>query len=377
MRTDPTPSVVDVVTPAPRGAWSEVLASDSGATIYQTPAWFDAVRSVTGARDVSRLYVLEDGRRLLLPMLERVPVPALTLNESYPTRYGSGGLLASGRLRASDVTHVLTDLLATGAVSTRIKANHDTAERWEAGRVAGVVSIPRRVEVLDLDGGFSRVWDERFKPSARRAIRKAERSGLVVERDSSTRLIAPFYDIYLEWTRQRAEKSGVPRRAAAWRARRREPLRKLEAVAGMLGDACRVWLARAADRPVAAIITLVYGNHAVYWQGFSNTALAGPPRGNNLLQRLAIEDACESGCRWYSMGESGGVPSLIRFKQSMGATPRRAVDYRIERLPLTALEGVTNRAESAVQNMIIAGGRHIRRLRNGNRDSPRRSSGAR
>jgi hypothetical protein len=96
-------------------------------------------------------------------------------------------------------------------------------------------------------------------------------------------------------------------------------------------------------------------------------ALAGPLRVNNLLQRLAIEDACESGCRWYSMRESGGVQSLIRFKQSMGATPRRAVDYRIERLPLTALEDVTNRAESALQTMIIAGGRHIQRLRNGNR----------
>jgi hypothetical protein len=74
--------------------------------------------SVTGARDVSRLYVLEDGRRLLLPMLRRVPVPALTPNESHPTRYGSGGLLASGRLGGS-VTHMLTDLLATRAVSTQ------------------------------------------------------------------------------------------------------------------------------------------------------------------------------------------------------------------------------------------------------------------
>jgi Acetyltransferase (GNAT) domain len=162
------------------------------------------------------------------------------------------------------------------------------------------------VELVRVSGlSTPDVEDVRFKPAARRAIRKAERSGLVVERDSSTRLIAPFYDICLEWTRQRAEKSGVPRRAAGWRARRREPLRKLEAVAGMHGDACRVWLARAADRPVAAIITLVYGDHAVYGQDFSETASAEPLRGNNLLHRLAIEDACESGCRWYSLGESG------------------------------------------------------------------------
>jgi Acetyltransferase (GNAT) domain len=284
----------------------------------------------------------------------------LSLDESYPARYGSGGLLASGGLRASDVTHVLIDLLRTTAVSTRVKPNHDTTGRWEAGCVAGVVSIPRRLEVLDLDGGFSRVWDERFKPAARRAVRKAERSGLVVERDSSMRLIAPFYDLYLEWTNQRARESGVPARVAAWLARRREPLRKLQAVAAMVGDACRIWVARYDDCPVAAIITLVYRNHAIYWQGYSSKAFAGPLRANNLLQRLAIEDACEAGCRWYSMGESGGVRSLMRFKQTLGATPRRAVDCRIERLPLTALEGLGNRAQSAVENLIITGSRHVR-----------------
>jgi Acetyltransferase (GNAT) domain len=197
----------------------------------------------------------------------------LSFDESYPARYGSGGLLASGGLRASDVTHVLIDLLRTTAVSTRVKPNHDTTGRWEAGCVAGVVSIPRRLEVLDLDGGFSRVWDERFKPAARRAVRKAERSGLVVERDSSMRLIAPFYDLYLEWTNQRARESGVPARVAAWLARRREPLRKLQAVAAMVGDACRIWVARYDDCPVAAIITLVYRNHAIYWQGYSSKAL--------------------------------------------------------------------------------------------------------
>jgi lipid II:glycine glycyltransferase (peptidoglycan interpeptide bridge formation enzyme) len=257
---------------------------------------------------------------------------------------------------------VLTDRLQGGAVSTRIKANHDTADRWEAGKVAGVISIPRRVEVLDLDGGFSRVWDQRFEPAARRAVRRAERSRLVVERGSSARLIIPFYDLYLEWTYQRAEKSGVPRRVAGWLARRREPLRKLQAVAAMPDDSCRIWLARCDDHPVAAIITLVYGDHAVYWQGYSNKVLAGPLRANNLLHRLAIEDACESGCRWYSMGESGGVQSLSRFKQTFGATPRRGVDCRIERLPLTALEKFINRAQSTVENASTSGRRRLRRM---------------
>jgi hypothetical protein len=334
-----------VESPASQAAWSEVLADDPGATVYQTPAWFEAARRASGATDVSRLYLLEDGRRLVLPMLRRVPFPGVVLDDSYPTSYGSGGLLASGGLRTTDVTHVLTDLLRRSATRTRVKANHHAASCWDAGHVRGVKSIPRRVEVLDLDGGFPRVWDQRFHSSARRAVRKAERSRLIVECDSGDRLISTFYDLYLEWTDRRAKESGLPPTVAAWRAKRREPLRMFQAVAAMPGDCCRVWVASYDGEPIATMITLVYRQHAVYWRGYSKKAVAGPLRANNLLQRLAIEDACEAGCRYYSMGESGGVAPLIRFKQTLGATPRRAVECRIERVPISALETLSGRVE--------------------------------
>jgi hypothetical protein len=91
---------------------------------------------------------------------------------------------------------------------------------------------------------------------------------------------------------------------------------------------------------------LLHGQHALYWKGYSRKELAGPARANNLLHRLAIEDACDSGCRFYSMGESGGVAALEHFKQTMGATPRSAVECRIERLPLTRVETVMGSAEA-------------------------------
>ena len=59
---------VSVVSPAPRAAWDAVLASDPGATALQTPEYFAAVLSGTGGRDASRLYILPEGRRLVLPL---------------------------------------------------------------------------------------------------------------------------------------------------------------------------------------------------------------------------------------------------------------------------------------------------------------------
>ena len=66
--------------------------------------------------------------------------------------------------------------------------------------------------------------------------------------------------------------------------------------------------------------------------------LAAPTRANFLLHRLAIEDACVSGCRAYHMGESGTSSGLARFKEEFGAVPHRYAEYQLERLPLTAAD---------------------------------------
>lgn len=335
-----------VTSPVPRDAWAEVLSADPEATVMQSPSWFDAMLEVSKGIDASRLYVLPDGRRLVLPLLRRRPLPGVALDYGYPSQMGAGGLVATGGLRSDDVRIVLTDLLASRAAATRIKTNHDRAERWQAGLVPGVSAVQHRHEVLDLDGGLAEIWQSRFTPSARRAVRKAEKSGLIVERDTTGRSVPEFYDLYLAWIRQRAVKSGLPTAVSVRRARGREPLALVEAVARSLGDACRIWVARLDGEPVASQITLVGGDHANYWRGYSRKELAGPTRANNLLQWLAIQDACEAGCRYYNFGESGGVATLEHYKQSMGGTPRMTVEYRIERFPLTRAEQIERRVEN-------------------------------
>ena len=335
--------------------WSEVLAADPGATVYQTLPWFDAALEYSNAKDVSRLYVTEDMRLLVLPLLRREPLPGMALDGSYPGVLGPGGLIASGGLRPSDVRLVLSDLLRSRTFRTSIKVNHDVAGLWQAGLVDGTVGEPFRVEVLDLDGGFRKVWDERFQSSARRAVRKAERSRIVVERDTTGSLIGTFYELYLDWTYRRAEESGLPKRVAAALAQRREPLRMFEILTRSLGDKCRIWLASHDGEVVAGLLSLVHGRYSVYWRGYSKKALAGPLRANNLLQRLAIEDACDAGCRYYSMGQSSGVTALEHFKQTMGATPRSALELRIERLPIGRLERLTDQAASRVERLVRSG----------------------
>ncbi|MGH3476758.1 MAG: GNAT family N-acetyltransferase [Pseudonocardiaceae bacterium] len=336
-----------VVSPAPRQVWREILASDAEANIYQTPAWLDAICAAGGYQDSSRLYVTAAGEQLVLPMVRRTGMPqVLTVEESLPADWGTGGLVATSTVQSEDITAVWRDLVTQRVAGIRMRPENQTAAAWDAAQAPPSVKVTRSIKhVINLDGGFESVWAERFKGKARTAVRKAERAGLVVEWDSSDRFVREYYDLYRGWTSRRADEQGLPK---SLMLRRAEPLRKYQAVAEKLGVACRIWIARLDQEPIAAIITLIHGDYANYWRGCSNKELSGPVRANDLLQQFAIEYACKAGCRYYNMGWTP-TDSLAAFKRSFGALPCQFPVYTLDRLPLTQMEdfrsGLARRAK--------------------------------
>jgi hypothetical protein len=346
---------LEVTSPAPRQVWQDLLRADPTATTSQTPAWLDCVCAVGGYEDASRLYETPGGRQLILPMVRlRWRPRALTVEASLPAYWGTGGLLAAGSVRAEDVAAVWPDIVAPPTVRVRLRPYYLTAAAWNAVQPpSGVLVTPQTVHVLDLEGGFERVWRDRFKRQTRGGVRKAERAGLDVEFDASGQLLGAFYELYLSWTARRAQEQRLPPWLSQWRASMREPMRKYQAVAQAFGDRCRTWVARWDGKPVAAVVTLIHGAHAFYWRGYSDKDLAAPVRANDLLQRLAIEDACRAGCRYYSMGESGGVASLIEFKSRFGARPQQFPLYDFARVSLAAVERWPGALERAATRLVL------------------------
>jgi Acetyltransferase (GNAT) domain len=328
---------VRVTSPAPRGAWEEALASDPNALISHTPAWIDCVSSSGGYEDASRLYELPGGRRVVLPMVRRRNVPGPMASEaSLPLSWDAGGIVAPGGIAARDLAAVFGDLAARATIRTALRPSPLDAEVWSAARPPGVV-VRRLAHVLELKGGFGQVWAGRFAGTARTAVRKAERSGLTVERDTTGRLVPVVYDLFERsldrWARQQNE----PRALARWRGHSRDPRGKFTLIARALGEACRIWVAWRDGQPAAAILVM-QGVNANYTRGMMDKEVAGPTRANYLLHQLAIEDACNAGCRYYNMGESGSSASLAQFKTRFGARPRPYAEYHIERLPITTLD---------------------------------------
>lgn len=339
---------VRVTSPAPRETWWSLLDQDPQALAFQTPTWLDCICATGEFEDASRLYETASGARMILPMVRRSLPRVLATQGSLPAAWGMGGLVARGSPEIDQMAVVFRDLSQQPALRTCLRPNPLLGQRWAAARPAGVTATPRVAHVLDLQGGFDQVWSQRFSAATRNKIRKAERSGLVVECDSSGRLVPVFYELWRRSIDRWANQQHEPRLLARWRAGRRDPLSKFERIARRMGSACRVWVAWHAGRPAAAILVLI-GNNASYTRGAMDKPVAGPTQANNLLHRLAIEDACRAGCRFYHMGETGFSTSLADFKRHLGARPYPYAEYSVERLPITAAD---RRVRALVKRMI-------------------------
>lgn len=330
--------IAKVVSPAPRDIWENLIEQDSSVLVSQTPGWIDAMRAM-GYRDASRLYEMANGRQMVLPLVRRAGLPAgLARYMSFPNGWGIGGLVTSdGEQRCEDMAAVLDDLAEHTGVGVSIRPNPLHCREWAASDRPGIVTVPRYAHVLDLEGGFAKVWMQRFKSSKRTAVRKAKQSGIQVECDSSGSLVTVFYELWERSLTRWASQQHEPVWLTRLRGLQRDPILKFDLMAKHLKGACHIWVARRKGEPIAAIVVL-QGANAHATRAVMNEELAGPVRASDLLHCCAIEAACKAGCRHYHFGESGQSKALAQFKGSFGAEGYAYAEYRLERLPITPVD---------------------------------------
>src|SRR5690606_38818046 len=113
-----------------------------------------------------------------------------------------------------------------------------------------------------------------------------------------------FYELYEKSVARWAKQQNEPLWLARWRAQRRDSMQKFLTIARTMKDACRVWVARHNGVPVAASIVLQHHN-VNDSRGVMDKELAADIYANDLLLKMTIEHACNNGCRYYHLGESG------------------------------------------------------------------------
>jgi Acetyltransferase (GNAT) domain len=308
---------VPAVSPAPRESWASVLQASSEATIFQTPAWLDACCAGGGFEDASRLYETADGRRIVLPMVRPKHLARLRPSRSMPDGWGFGGAIAPGELRPEDVAIVLDDLVASQE-ATIVKTGPLSTEAW---RLAPAHRSPRSRHIVEIGDGFDSLWSD-LSSGTRNKIRKAEKGGVEVRWGPASDLVGIHSHIHLRWAADRARRQGVPVRLAVVRAKRDQPAGALAEIARHLGDRCRIGVASIDGVPVASTVMLFHGQHAHYWRSASMREADTSGYANYLVLARALEEAADRGHRFVDLGESGGVRSLIDFKEHFRAMPR-------------------------------------------------------
>ncbi len=119
---------------------------------------------------------------------------------------------------------------------TRITVGGEDAQAWACAVPSAICSTARAAQVLDLRGGFSKVWSERFTSKVRSNARKAERRGVVVESDNTGRLVPAFDALHRSSVDRWAQERALPLTAMRWLAQRRNPQRKFATVAATMGE---------------------------------------------------------------------------------------------------------------------------------------------
>ena len=326
-----------VTSPVPRDVWESVLKSDGNALVTQSLPWRDALFASGRYRDVSRLYEFGSGRRVVLPLARRRLRPGgAAVVSSWPWPWAVGGpICEDGRVSPAEAAAVLADVAGLRAVAAEVKLRHDAGEAW-LGAATQFTVEPLTDWMLDLDGGFGDVWEHRFHSSVRRAVRKAERSGIDVEVDRSGRQLGVFFELYQKSVRRWAAMQHAPVWLTRMRMAGEYSPDHIALIARCFQGNFATWVARSKGEPVAAIVVIRAGLYSKYLWGAMDKERGGLIRAPDLLHRLAIEEACREGYRFYDLGGARPGSSLGAFKKKFGATLVVRHTLHSERIPIQA-----------------------------------------
>lgn len=172
---------------------------------------------------------------------------------------------------------------------------------------------------LDLQGEVETVFGKLNKDSLQRRIHHAERAGLAEKCGSSEELLAQFYRLFVI-TRSRHQ---VPPMPYVW----------FQNLIRAQKEFLRIRVAYAAERPVAAILTLRFRDVLYYKYGCSDARFNSLGAMPWLLWRAAL-DAKLSGAREFDLGRTEeNNPGLLTFKNHWVPQPLQLAYWKFPYTP--------------------------------------------
>jgi CelD/BcsL family acetyltransferase involved in cellulose biosynthesis len=290
---------IDVLDPTGDPSWDRLATSHPRFTFFHSSAWMRVLCKTYGHKPLA-LYCHRHGEtKALLPLLEVASRFTGRRGVSLPFS-DSCEPLYFGDFDPSILFEELRTLARERA--------------WKHFEIRGRLApnLPPRPSIafhghsLDLRSGAETLF-EAFASPVRRAIRKAERSGLTVRFNASEEALREFYRLHIHTRRQH----GLPPQPLSFFENIYD-----EVIKPGLGF---LVLARSASHTVAAAVYFHMGRVAVYKFGASD-ARYQDLRPNNLVMWHAIQYLAQNGFETLHLGRTSRQnEGLRRFKLAWGA----------------------------------------------------------
>ncbi len=287
-----------LIDPLTDPSWDVQIASHPESSFFHTSAWAKVLCRTYGHHP-AYLQIVKEGELVAL-------LPVMEVRSSLTPRRGV----------SLPFTDLCEPLLFNGGtfdlVCDRLR-EHGRTRKWKYFEIRGGApadevrsSVAFYGHRLDLRGGVEQVFSG-FDSSARRAVRKGERSGLTVEVSRTEEAVQQFYRLHAR-TRRR---HGVPPQPLSFFLSIYREI--IESGSGF------VVLAYRSAQPVAGAIFFEFCGRAIYKFGASDESLQAL-RGNNFVMSHGIRHLAENGAESLHFGRTScSNEGLRRFKRSWGA----------------------------------------------------------
>jgi hypothetical protein len=297
---------VSVVNPLEVANWDSMVSKHASATFFHSAGW---ARVLVGAYGYQPLYlVVQDSDRFLsvLPLMDVRSWVTGKRGISLPFTDECGILAADGAAGHATFEYLLRLSKECGWDYFECRGGPKIA----ADAAPSVTFFGHR---LDLSHGERALLDG-MGTSTKRAIRKAEHSGLSVEFSRGLDTVHAFHGLLCK-TRKR---HGMPPQPFSFFAEIHR--RVLEAGNGWVA------MARLGSNPVAGAVFFQFGTTAVYKYGASDEKFQHL-RANNLVMWNSIQRLGRDGIQTLDFGRTSvRNEGLRRFKLGWGTT-ERAIEY--------------------------------------------------
>jgi hypothetical protein len=292
--------------PADFPGWDDLVTSQPRGSFFHGAAWAKTLQGTYGFKPVYFLTNEADGRSAALPLMEVDSWLTGRRGVALPFTDECGPLYSDA---------VAMRNLISAAIKFGKKRGWKSVE-WRGGRELfdeAPASVSFYGHSLDLEEDEGRMF-ARLESPVRRAIRKAEKSGVTVNISQSLEAAKMFYALQCK-TRK---KHGLPPQPFYFFQNISEHI--LSKNLGMIA------IASCQQRPIAASVYFQLGARAVYKYGASDEAFQHL-RGANVVMWEAIKWLARNGAKKLDLGRTSiRNDGLRRFKLGWGAAERK-IEY--------------------------------------------------